>query len=228
VVIGVANAVKHAFEVAAPLLAPIVVISAVGGIIIVERYIVFKRASRLNKDDFLQQINSKIMTGDIRGAIHICSQARGPLPDIVRAGLVAVSNHRDPEEVQTAMDAVALRDIPKLEKRIEMVAMLANVAVLLGLFGTVVGMIGAFGAAASLPPSEKAAVLAKEISVAMNATAGGLIVSIALFIAYGWLQGWMREIIDNVHEASVATLNFMLTNREKVSGPNGGQFVKRT
>jgi biopolymer transport protein ExbB len=148
--------------------------------------------------------------------VNAVSQSKGPLPNIIRAGLVAVMNGKSPEEVQTAMDAVALREIPRLGRRIDLLSALANVAVLLGLLGTVSGMIAAFSAVARLPPAEKATVLASSIAEALNATGFGLLVSIALFACWGFLTTWSQKIIDDVHEASVSTLNFILTNKDKI------------
>ncbi len=91
---------------------------------------------------------------------------------------MTVMNGKSSEEVQTAMDAVALREIPRLSRRVDMLSALANVAVLLGLLGTVTGMIAAFAAVADLPPAEKARVLASSIAEALNATGFGLMVSI--------------------------------------------------
>jgi biopolymer transport protein ExbB len=127
-----------------------------------------------------------------------------------------VSNGRSPEEVQTAMDATALREIPRLSRRIDLLSALANVAVLLGLLGTVSGMIAAFAAVANLPPADKAKVLSSSISEALNATGFGLLVSIVLFFCWGFLSSWSTRVIDDVHEASVSTLNFILTNRSKL------------
>jgi biopolymer transport protein ExbB/TolQ len=114
------------------------------------------------------------------------------------------------------MDAVALREIPKIERRVGLLAMLSNVATLVGLLGTVTGMIGAFATVANVSPSEKATLLANAISEAMNCTAFGLVVAIPLLAAFGWLNSKAQEATDDIHEAAVATLNFILVNREKI------------
>ncbi len=195
---------------------PIAGCSAAGVAIVVERALVLQSASAVDKDELLNFIHSYCMQGQIQKAINTVSQSKGPLSNIVRAGLVTVSNGKGPEEVQTAMDAVALREIPRLSRRIDTLSALANVAVLLGLLGTVTGMIAAFGAVANLPPADKAKVLASSIAEALNATGFGLMVSIVLFAAWGWLSGWSTRVIDDVHEASVSTLNFILVNKDKI------------
>ena len=115
------------------------------------------------------------------------------------------------------MDAVALREVPLIEKRISLLAMLSNLSTLLGLLGTVAGMIGAFAAVANVSPSEKAGLLANSISEAMNCTAFGLIVAIPLLAVYGFLTSWAQTVVDDIHEASVSTLNFVLSNRDKIA-----------
>ena len=196
---------------------PIAICSALGIAIVVERAITLKAASAVNKDELLNFIQAYCMQGKLQRAIAAVSQSRGPLLNIVRAGLVSVANGSGPEEVQTAMDAVALREIPRLGRRIDLLSALANVAVLLGLLGTVSGMIAAFGAVANLPPADKAKVLASSIAEALNATGFGLMVSIVLFAAWGWLGSWSGRIIDDIHEASVVTLNFILVNKDKIT-----------
>jgi biopolymer transport protein ExbB/TolQ len=115
------------------------------------------------------------------------------------------------------MDAVALREIPRIEKRIQLLSTIANLATLLGLLGTIGGMIGAFASVANAAPAEKAAILAAKISESMNCTAFGLIIAVPLLGAYGAMHSWATSIVDDIHEASVSTLNFILSNRNKLA-----------
>lgn len=194
---------------------PILFVSFMGAALVVERLRYLRHASSVRKEEFLNQLNQLILQGNLERCIALCNQHPTPLTKIVRAGLMAIASKKTADEVQTAMDAIALREIPKIEKRTGLLAMLANMATLLGLLGTTVGMIGAFAAVANVSASEKATRLAAEISEAMNCTAFGLLVAIPLLGAYGWLQTRGTEIVDDVHEAAVATLNFILSNRDK-------------
>ena len=198
------------------LMFPIAGCSAAGVAIVVERSLVLRSASAMDKDELLKFIQAYCLQGQVQTAINVVSQSKGPLTNIIRSGLVAVANGKPPEEVQTAMDAVALREIPRLSRRIDLLSALANVAVLLGLLGTVSGMIAAFSAVANLPPADKARVLASSIAEALNATGFGLLVSIVLFFFWGFLMSWSTRVIDDVHEASVSTLNFILANKAKI------------
>jgi biopolymer transport protein ExbB len=190
--------------------------SAVGIAIIFERFRVIRGASAIKKDELLSHINSYILQGNLEKALQIVSQVRSPLTNIVRAGLVSVKNGKSAEEVQTAMDAVALREIPKIERRIPLLAMLSNIATLLGLVGTVTGMIGAFGAVSGQAAADRARMLASEIAVALNATAFGLVTGIFILMCFGFLQSMAQDAVDDIHEASVSTLSFILANRDKL------------
>jgi biopolymer transport protein ExbB len=194
---------------------PILFISFAGFALMAERIRYLSLASSVRKEEFLNQLNQLVLQGNLERCIALCNQNPTPLTKIVRAGLMAIASRKSVDEVQTAMDAIALREIPKIEKRTSLLAMLANMATLMGLLGTTIGMIGAFGAVSKVAASEKAAVLAGEISMAMNCTAFGLLVAIPLLGAYGWLTTRGTEIVDDVHEAAVATLNFIISNRDK-------------
>lgn len=204
-----------------PFMHAISLTSMIGMALAFERFMALKKAASIKKDELLNHINSYILQGNIEKAMAVTAQARSPLTNIVRSGLVAVANNGDAEEVQTAMDAVALREIPKVEKRIGLLATLSNIATLLGLLGTVTGLIGAFAAVANVAPAEKATMLANAIATAMNTTAWGLIVAIPLLAAFGYLNNMAQGIIDDVHESAVATLNFILTNKHKLRSGRG-------
>jgi biopolymer transport protein ExbB/TolQ len=116
------------------------------------------------------------------------------------------------------MEESLLEIIPKLEKRTHYLSSLANVGMLIGLLGTVAGLIAAFGAIATANPAEKASLLAASISVAMNNTAGGLIVAITLLMAHMFLEAKTTGLIDSLEIAALKFLN-AVTER----GPAAGQ-----
>lgn len=188
---------------------------AIGVVLVWDRVSALRSAAGISKDELLNHINSYVLQGQIEKAVAVTSQIRSPLTNIVRAGLVAVQNGKSDEEVQTAMDAIALREIPKLEKRLSLISQIANISTLLGLLGTISGLIGAFAAVANVSPAEKATLLANAIAEAMNCTAFGLLVAIPLLGIYGFLNNWAQSVIADIHEASVSTINFILSNRDK-------------
>jgi len=188
--------------------------------IIVERAMYLYRAS-INKDAFLANIQKCIYAGDVGRAIKLCSSAHAPLARIVKAGLMKVN--RPDEEVQAAMDEVALREMPKIEHRTGYLAMLSNLAMLSGLLGTISGLISAFGAVGghgggpSIDPGKKAELLAGGISEAMNCTAFGLIVAIIGLIGFALLNGKTQAVSDDINEGTVQVLNLVTQNRSKIN-----------
>ncbi|MBK8216963.1 MAG: MotA/TolQ/ExbB proton channel family protein [Myxococcales bacterium] len=184
--------------------------------IIIERAI-YLYGSSINKDVFLATMQKCILAGDVAKAVKMCSAANAPLARIVQAGLVKVN--RPDEEVQAAMDEAALREVPKIAKRTGYLALMANLSMLSGLLGTVLGLIESFGAVGgeSVDPSQKARILAEGISEAMNCTAFGLIVAIMGLIGFAILNGKTQQLEDDVNEASVQVLNLVVTNRQKVN-----------
>jgi biopolymer transport protein ExbB len=185
--------------------------------IIVERAIVLYSQSSINKNMFLASMQKCILAGDIAKAIKMCSAANAPMARIVQAGLVKVN--RPDEEVQAAMDEAALRELPRITTRTGYLALLANLAMLSGLLGTITGLIKAFGAVGgeSVDPSQKARILAEGISEAMNCTAFGLMVALVSLIGYALLNGKTQQLEDDINEATVQVLNLVIANRQKVN-----------
>ena len=184
--------------------------------VIVERSL-YLFGSSINKEVFLATMQKCILAGDVAKAVKMCSAANAPLARIVQGGLVKVN--RPDDEVQAAMDESALREIPKIAHRTGYLALLANLAMLSGLLGTVSGLISAFGAVSgeSVDPSQKARILAQGISEAMNCTAFGLIVAIMALIGFAVLNGKTQQLEDDINEASVQVLNLVVQNRQKVN-----------
>jgi biopolymer transport protein ExbB/TolQ len=185
--------------------------------IIVERAIVLYSQSSINKNMFLASMQKCILAGDIAKAIKMCSAANAPMARIVQAGLVKVN--RPDEEVQAAMDEAALRELPRITTRTGYLALLANLAMLSGLLGTITGLIKAFGAVGgeSVDPSQKARILAEGISEAMNCTAFGLMVALVALMGYAVLNGKTQQLEDDINEATVQVLNLVIANRQKVN-----------
>ncbi|MCB0341251.1 MAG: MotA/TolQ/ExbB proton channel family protein [Pseudobdellovibrionaceae bacterium] len=203
------------FQAGGPFMWPILLCSGLGLAIMIERWLVLRAATNVSKEELLDRLNSYILKGDLVKAVRTVSKTSTPLTNIVHSGLVTVANGGTSEDVQTSMDAVALREIPRLEKRIGLLATLSNIATLLGLLGTVTGLIGAFAAVAKVAADKKAEMLSSAIAEAMNTTAFGLIVAIPLLAAFGYLNSKSQEVTDDIHETSVSTLNFIMVHKDK-------------
>ena len=124
--------------------------------------------------------------------------------------------HRSPalavrrrDDIEIAMEETMMEIIPQLEKRTPYIALFSNISTLLGLLGTIMGLIEAFTAVANANPAEKADLLSASISVAMNTTAFGLMAGIPLLIIYVVLTSKTGEIVDSLEMASVKTLSII-------------------
>ena len=197
---------------------PILVAMIFTVVLVVDRIVALYFQTACSKESFLKGLREHIYRGDLDRAISYCaSQKKTPLVSVIKAGLINVP--KGEADVQAAMDEATLRESPRLEKRTGYLAMLGNVATLLGLLGTIVGLIGAFGAVATASPSDKATILSKSISEAMNCTAFGLIVAIPALVAYSVLQGRTQHMLDDINESSVSVLNLIIANRDKMKMP---------
>jgi len=182
-------------------------------------YVLFFQAN-IDKDQFVRGLKTHIFNGDLDKAIsYTAGQKPTPLTAIVKAGLINVPKGED--EVQAAMDEASLRELPRIEKRTGYLAMIGNVATLVGLLGTIGGLIQCFAGVAGVDASEKARVLSDGIAEAMNCTAFGLIVAIPALVAFSLLQGRTQHMVDDINETSVGVLNLIVANKDKMKMPAG-------
>jgi biopolymer transport protein ExbB/TolQ len=129
-----------------------------------------------------------------------------------------VASARRRDDIEKAMDESLLEVIPRIEKRTHFLASLANIGLLIGLLGTITGLIGAFSAVATANPAEKASLLAAAISVAMNNTASGLGVAITLLLSHMFLESKTTSLIDSLEIASVKFLNSITERQHDAPG----------
>ena len=132
-------------------------------------------------------------------------------------GLALQGAVRRREDVEIAMEEGMMEIIPQLEKRTPYVALASSIATLLGLLGTIMGLISAFTAVANANPAEKADLLSASISVAMNTTAFGLMVAIPLLVVHAVLATKTNEIVDGMEMASVKVLTAISTRTRRQS-----------
>ncbi len=192
-----------------------------------ERIFVLYFQASVDKDAFLQGLKRYIYAGDLDKAIsYTAGQKRTPLVSVIKAGLVNVP--KGEEEVQAALDEAALRETPKIERRTGYLAMISNVATLLGLLGTILGLIRSFGAVANANPADKATILSQGISEAMYCTAFGLGVAIPSLVLYSILQGRTQRMVEDVNESSVGVLNLIIANRDRMKIPARGEVEAET
>mgnify|MGYP000544726680 CR=1 FL=1 len=187
---------------------PISVILVIGFIIAIERYVYLTLAKRSNREDF-NKLHRMISGKDLKTAMKFASQSKSAMANMIGAGLVRLGRRQPREEIEYAMEEGLLETMPRLEKRTQYLATLANVSTLLGLLGTIIGLIAAFTAVASADPAEKASLLSQSISVAMNTTAFGLIAAIPLLLIHSILQTKTNEIVDSFEMAGIKVMNLL-------------------
>ena len=210
---GILKGISEAFHEGGWGMWPILATSIVVIAFTVERAVYLFKAS-VDKDKLLALLKSQVMSGNVQGAIKVCSGNPTPMTRIVQAGLMKYN--KSDAEVQSAMDEAALREMPKVNARTPYVAMLANFAVMAGLLGTITGMIKAFGAAAGADASQKATLLAEGISEALNCTAFGIAVSLVALLCYSLLNGKTVNITDDINEVTVQVVNLVTAHRSQM------------
>ena len=191
---------------------PIVAVLALGVAIALERY-VYLTAARATNQRIWKQVMPLLMNGNYAQAVAVTEKSKTALSRILRYGLDRAEHARRRDDVEVAMEEGLMETVPRLEKRTHYLATFANIATLLGLLGTIMGLIQAFTAVANANPAEKADMLSASISVAMNTTAFGLMAAIPLLLIYTVLQTKTTELVDSLEMASVKFLN-ILTERD--------------
>jgi biopolymer transport protein ExbB len=192
---------------------PIALVGAVGVAIIVERYITITRA-RVKSRAAWSAVEPLLSKGEFEKARELTNNDDNAVSRLLSMGLALQGAVRRRDDVEKAMEESMMEIIPQLEKRTHYLATFANLATLLGLLGTVSGLIHAFSAVATVNPAEKANLLSASISEAMNCTAFGLMTAVPILFAHAFLQTKTSEMIDSLQTASVKFLN-VLANRAR-------------
>lgn len=187
---------------------PIMIVLALGVSIAIERYIYLTIIKRKNKS-LLKKLIPLLQSGDFQGAYSMSSKSNHAISRMLNEGLVSMKESADRDEIETAIEDSMMETIPQIEKRTHYLSMFANIATLLGLLGTIIGLIKAFTAVAAVDPALKGEILSTSISVAMNTTAFGLMTAIPLILIYTVLQAKTTEIIVSLEMAVVKFLKLL-------------------
>ena len=189
---------------------PIALVLVAGIAIAIERWIYLEVTQRRNRG-LWNQLVPFLQQGNFRQAVQLTSRSPSAIAQILSYGLARVASARHRDDIEKAMEESLMDVVPRLEKRTHYIATLANVATLLGL-------INAFAAVATVNPAEKANLLSASISVAMNCTAFGLITAVPLLLIHAVLQTKTTDLIDSLEMASVKFLN-AVTERQAQPAP---------
>jgi len=192
-----------------------------------ERFIVLTKAKFSNKSAF-NVILPMLQRKDLNSVVRYGKENGAPVARILSAGIARMANARRREDIEYAMEEGVLESMSRLEKRTGYLATLANISTLLGLLGTIIGLIAAFTAVANADATEKATLLSQSISLAMNTTAFGLIAAIPLLLFHSLLQTRTSEIVDSLEMASVKCINMVFAPAESSKETNDKQKNKES
>jgi len=193
---------------------PILVVFAIGVAIAIERYITLTNITNKNQSVW-NTIQPLLTRGDFDKARELTNKDPSTIAQVLSMGLARQGAVRRRDDIEIAMEESMMEIVPQLEKRTAYVALGANVATLLGLLGTIMGLIQAFTAVANANPAEKADLLSASISVAMNTTAFGLMVAIPLLVTHTVLTSKTGQIVDGLEMATVKVLNVITTSSRR-------------
>lgn len=187
---------------------PIFVVMAIGIAIVIDRFIYLMRTDKsINKT--WNAIIPMLRANDFVRARKVLDSSENPMGRVLSYGFARLGPNAKREQLESAMEEGVMEVMPQLAERTHYLAMLANVATLLGLLGTIVGLIQAFTAVATANPAEKADLLSGSISVAMNTTAFGLVVAIPLLLFHSFLSTKTGRLVDTIEMAAVKCANLM-------------------
>lgn len=187
---------------------PILIVLGLGIAIAIERFLYISMTESGTRK-LWGQLVAALKARDYTGAKLVTESAKTPLALMLNYGFARQGANGDRDDIESAMEEGMMEVMPGLEQRTHYLATFANIATLLGLLGTIIGLIQAFTAVAAADPAEKADLLSASISVAMNTTAFGLMAAIPLILIHSYLSAKTARLVDNLEMAAVKCLNLM-------------------
>ena len=196
---------------------PSLLIMAIGVTIAIERYIFLSRARNENRKMW-SQVKPMLENGQFKEVQGVTAKSDSAIGKIVSYGLTRMQSPGRREDFDAAMEEGMMEIVPRLEKRTHYIATFANVITLVGLLGTIIGLIKGFTAVAQVNPAEKAELLSASISIAMNNTAFALMVAIPFLLIHSFLQAKTSEIVDGLEGAKISFLNLVQRLKSEQAG----------
>jgi biopolymer transport protein ExbB/TolQ len=194
-----------------------IAIMAVGLSIAIERYVFLNRARNQNRK-LWAQVLPMLQSGRFKEVHSVTEKSDAAIGKIVCHGLQRMQSPGRREDIDAAMEEGMMEVVPRLEKRTHYIATFANVITLVGLLGTIIGLIKGFTAVAAVNPAEKAELLSASISIAMNNTAFALSVAIPFLLIHAFLQARTSEIVDGLEAAKISFLNLVQRLKAESAG----------
>jgi biopolymer transport protein ExbB/TolQ len=197
---------------------PSILIMALGLAIAIERFVFLNRARSENRR-LWAKVLPMLQNGRFKDVLGITSESDAAIGKIVTNGLLRMQSPGRREDLDAAMEEGMMEIVPRLEKRTHYIATFANVITLVGLLGTIIGLIKGFTAVAQVNPAEKAELLSASISIAMNNTAFALMVAIPFLLIHAFLQARTSEIVDGLEAAKISFLNLVQRLKAEQGAP---------
>jgi biopolymer transport protein ExbB len=218
--------IAKAFTAGGIFMIPILLVGAIAAAITIERYITLARMGAGNRRTW-SRVEPVLTTGDFDKVREVTAKDESSIARVLSMGLALEGGVRRRDDVEKAMQESMMEIVPQLEKRTHYLATMANVATLLGLLGTVSGLIHAFAAVATVNPAEKANLLSASISEAMNCTAFGLVTAVPILVVHAFLQSKTMGLTDGLETAAIRFLN-ALAARQAARAQSRLELVQRT
>ncbi len=187
------------------------------GLVIERSYRLWMEYDLINSDGFMAMVQKMVMNNSIENAIRLCKKARPKLLPYVLAEGLKRSNDST-QEINNAIDYAVLTVVPKVQKTVAFLATTANVATLLGLLGTIFGLMRSFAAVAKATGAQKQTLLAEGISEALNATSFGLSTALFCLFCYGVLTAKQKSLADDINKNSAKLVDLLYTRKMKLKG----------
>lgn len=203
--------IQQAFKDGGNWMIPILIISFFALGVIIERFIFLVTRYNMDAKAFMADVQKLVMAGSVDRAIKLCGvKSAAALPRVVKAGLTRAN--KGETAIANAIEEATLEVIPMVTRRTNSLLALANIATLLGLLGTIVGLIDVFATLESAAPEDRQRLLARGISLAMNTTAFGLVVAIPTMGAHLFLSGVQKKIVEEIEQYSVRLQNLLVAH----------------
>ncbi len=190
----------------------ILLAGAVAIVVFIERFFHCHRA-QINSTEFLNGVRNVLRRDNVIEAIAICDATHGPVARLVKTAILNRDNGR--ERVREALEEAGLAEVPRLEEKLNLLATIAQLAPLLGLFGTVLGLMTTFQIIQHAGPTAHAGDLSDGVLKALICCAAGLAVSIPAHAAYNYLVSRVNSIVLDMERAATEIVNIVTENPAK-------------
>ena len=197
------------FQAGGTFMYPILIVLAIGLVIAVERFIYLIRTEKATNSVWTELV-PMLKALDFQRAVKLTAEIKTPIANVLNYGFARHNDNKSREVIEAALEEGIMDEMPQLTQRTHYLAMYANIATLLGLLGTIIGLIQAFTAVAQADPAEKADLLSASLAVAMNTTAFGLIAAIPLLLVHSYLETKTAHLVDSIEKSALKALNLMV------------------